>query len=100
MMQDLVILLKRQVFLSRVGEALRRTARAISIDPDLAASLAQAATALAGSPRLMGHPLLGAFIQRGRLEAVRRQAAVDGQLIDLVRRRRTRGPSPQYPRTG
>jgi hypothetical protein len=47
MMQDLVILLKRQVFLSRVGEALRRTARAISIDPDLAASLAQAATALA-----------------------------------------------------
>ncbi len=31
---------------------------------------------------LVGHPLLPAFLYRTRLEAVRRQAAVDGQLID------------------
>src|ERR1700716_3462097 len=31
---------------------------------------------------LDGHPLLPAFLYRTRIEAVRRQAAVDGQLID------------------
>jgi hypothetical protein len=31
---------------------------------------------------LDGHPLLPAFLYRTRLEAVRRQAAIDGQLID------------------
>jgi hypothetical protein len=31
---------------------------------------------------LTGHPLLPAFLYRTRLEAVRRQAAVDGQAID------------------
>ena len=31
---------------------------------------------------LAGHPLLPAFLHRARLDAVRRQAAVDGQAID------------------
>ena len=31
---------------------------------------------------LIGHPLRPAFLYRTRLEAVRRQAAVDGQAID------------------
>ena len=33
---------------------------------------------------LENHPLLPAFLHRARLEAVRRQAAVDGQSIDPV----------------
>jgi len=63
--------------------ALVRTARVIPIDADLAAALAQASAALARLDQaLIGHPLLGAYLHRVRLEAVRRQAAVDGQLID------------------
>ena len=63
--------------------ALVRTARVIPIDTDLAAALAQASAALARLDQaLIGHPLLGAYLHRVRLEAVRRQAAVDGQLID------------------
>ena len=52
-------------------------------NPALAGALAQAAAALARLDQaLVGHPLLPAFLHRARLEAVRRQAAVDGQAID------------------
>jgi hypothetical protein len=55
----------------------------VAADPALLAALARAS---AGFARLdqatTGHPLLPALLHRSRLEAVRRQAAVDGQLID------------------
>jgi hypothetical protein len=52
-------------------------------NPALAGALAQAAAAIARLDQaLAGHPLLPAFLHRARLEAVRRQAAVDGQAID------------------
>ena len=52
-------------------------------DPALAGALAQAAAAIARLDQaLAGHPLLPAFLHRARLDAVRRQAAVDGQAID------------------
>ena len=51
--------------------------------PALAGALARAAAAMARLDQaLMGHPLAPAFLHRARLDAVRRQAAVDGQLID------------------
>ena len=53
------------------------------LDPALAGALAQAAAALARLDQaLAGHPLLPAFLHRARLDAVRRQAAVDGLAID------------------
>ena len=53
------------------------------LDPALAGALAQAAAALARLDQaLAGHPLLPAFLHRARLDAVRRQAAVDGLVID------------------
>jgi hypothetical protein len=53
------------------------------LDPALAGALAQAAAALARLDQaLAGHPLRPAHLHRARLDAVRRQAAVDGQLID------------------
>ena len=53
------------------------------LDPALAGALAQAAAALARLDQaLAGHTLLPAFLHRARLDAVRRQAAVDGQAID------------------
>ena len=53
------------------------------LDPALAGALAQAAAALARLDQaLAGHPLRPAYLHRARLDAVRRQAAVDGQLID------------------
>jgi hypothetical protein len=52
-------------------------------NPALAGALAQAAAAIARLDQaLAGHPLLPAFLHRARLDAVRRQAAVDGQAID------------------
>ncbi len=49
----------------------------------LAAALADAASALARLDQaLASHPLAQAFLHRARLNAVRRMAAVDGQLID------------------
>jgi hypothetical protein len=52
-------------------------------DPALSGALADAAAAIARlDEALSGHPLRRAFLHRARLEAVRRQAAVDGQLID------------------
>lgn len=48
-----------------------------------APALARSAAAIARLDQaLAGHPLQSAFLYRIRLEAVRRQAAVDGQLID------------------
>ena len=53
------------------------------LDPALAGALACAAGAFARLDQaLAGHPLLPAFLHRARLDAVRRQAAVDGQAID------------------
>ena len=52
-------------------------------DPTLTAALAEAAAAIARlDEALVNHPLRPAFLYRARLDAVRRQAAVDGQLID------------------
>src|SRR5271157_5149012 len=52
-------------------------------DPALTTALAEAAAAIARlDEALDGHPLRSAFLYRARLDAVRRQAAVDGQLID------------------
>ena len=64
-------------------EALLRPPPGKNLDPALAGALAQAAAALARLDQaLAGHPLLPAFLHRARLDAVRRQAAVDGQAID------------------
>ena len=64
-------------------EALLRPAPGKNLDPALAGALAQAAAALARLDQaLAGHPLLPAFLHRARLDAVRRQAAVDGLVID------------------
>jgi len=52
-------------------------------DPTLTAALAAAAAAIARlDEALANHPLRAAFLHRARLEAVRRQAAVDGHLVD------------------
>src|SRR5262245_54875457 len=52
-------------------------------DPALSSALAAAAAALARlDEALAHHPLQRAFLHRARLDAVRRQAAVDGQLIE------------------
>jgi hypothetical protein len=54
-----------------------------AIDPALAASLARAAAAFARLDQALGsHPLRQAFLYRARLDAVRRQTAVDGLAID------------------
>src|SRR4051794_26874855 len=54
-----------------------------ALDPAVAASLARAAAAFARLDQaLSSHPLRAAFLHRARLEAVGRQAAVDGQAID------------------
>lgn len=55
----------------------------IGVDPTLAGTLERASRAIARLDQALdGHPLLPAFLYRVRLEAVRRQAAVDGLLID------------------
>src|SRR5271167_1391512 len=60
-----------------------RPPRGSTLDPGLAAALTHAAAAIAQLDQaLAGHPLRPAFLYRARLEAVRRQAAVDGQSID------------------
>ena len=49
----------------------------------LTGALAAAAASIARlDEALVSHPLRSAFLYRARLEAVRRQAAVDGMLID------------------
>jgi hypothetical protein len=67
------------------GDApLVRLTRTEAADPMLlAGALANAAAAIARLDQaLAGHPLAQAFLYRARLESVRQQAAVDGQLID------------------
>jgi hypothetical protein len=55
----------------------------IRVDPTLAGTLERTSRAIARLDQALdGHPLLPAFLYRARLEAVRRQAAVDGLLID------------------
>ena len=63
---------------------LGRVLRTEPADPMVVASaLAGAAAAIARLDQaLASHPLAQAFLYRARLESVRRQAAVDGQLID------------------
>jgi hypothetical protein len=57
--------------------------RAVADTPDTATPLATAAASIARLDQaLQNHPLQTAFLYRARLEAVRRQAAVDGQAID------------------
>src|SRR4051812_2925126 len=52
-------------------------------DPALPGALERAASTIAQlNQALSGHPLRPAFLYRARLEAVRRQAAVDGYCID------------------
>jgi hypothetical protein len=64
-------------------ETLLRPARGYDFDPALAGALTQASAAIARLDQaLTGHPLLPAFLHRARLDAVRRQAAVDGHAID------------------
>jgi len=54
-----------------------------AIDPAVTVALAAAAAAIARlDEALADHPLRPAFLYRARLDAVRRQAAVDGRLID------------------
>jgi len=55
----------------------------LRLDRRLAGSLARATAATARLDQALGlHPLLPAFLHRVRLDAVRRQAAVDGRGID------------------
>ena len=55
----------------------------LTIGPETIGALERAAAAIARLDQaLAGHPLLPAFLHRARLDAVRRQAAVDGQAID------------------
>jgi hypothetical protein len=55
----------------------------IRVGPAPAGTLERASGAIARLDQALdGHPLLPAFLYRLRLDAVRRQAAVDGQLID------------------
>src|ERR1019366_8544739 len=72
-----------------LGEAMldqlarRPTTSWIRVDPALAGSLERTSRAIARLDQALdGHPLLPAFLYRIRLEAVRRQASIDGQLID------------------
>jgi hypothetical protein len=64
-------------------DTLRLPAGATATDPSLATALARAAAAIARLDQALAfHPLRPAFLHRARLDAVRRQAAVDGKLID------------------
>jgi hypothetical protein len=64
-------------------ETLLRPAHGITLDPELAGALANAALSFGRLDQaLASHPLRTAFLHRARLEAVRRQSAVDGRAID------------------
>ena len=59
------------------------TKRSVLSHPDLLAALQEASWAMGRLDQALdAHPLLPAFLHRARLEAVRRQAAVDGHAID------------------
>ncbi len=60
-----------------------RAATGLLAAPRVAGALERAAAAIARLDQVLGsHPLLPAFLYRARLDAVRRQAAVDGKAID------------------
>jgi hypothetical protein len=62
------------------GPAVRKT---LPVSPALAGAIERAGAAFARLDQaLQNHPLRAAFLYRVRLDAVRRQAAVDGQSID------------------
>jgi hypothetical protein len=64
-------------------ETLLRSPHGATPDPALASALAHAAAAIARLDQALGtHPLRPAFLHRARLDAVRRQAAIDGLAID------------------
>src|SRR5271165_2375268 len=64
-------------------DTLLRPLNPIATDTRLSAALAQASAAIARLDQALAfHPLRPAFLHRARLDAVRRQAAVDGKLID------------------
>jgi hypothetical protein len=65
-------------------EPLRRLSRTGAPDPMVLAGALASATASTArlDQALAGHPLASAVLYRVRLNAVRQQAAVDGQLID------------------
>src|SRR5690348_13420790 len=64
-------------------DTLLQRRSAAPLDPALADSLARAAAALARLDQAAAnHPLRPALLYRTRLDAVRRQAAADGQAID------------------
>ena len=64
-------------------DLLPQAAQPLGAGPEAIGALERAAAAIARLDQaLAGHPLLPAFLHRARLDAVRRQAAVDGQAID------------------
>ena len=70
----------RQGWTTMLDALLRPAQGKKDLDPALAGAPAQAAAALARLDQaLAGHPLLPAFLHRARLEAVRRQAAVEAR---------------------
>lgn len=63
--------------------AVPATHKSLPASPALAGALERAAAAFARLDHaLQNHPLRSAFLYRSRLDAVRRQAAIDGQSID------------------
>src|ERR1700694_2074622 len=71
---------KRTMLSQKTDQAVSSWLR---VNPALAGALERASRAISRLEHALdGHPLLRAFLYRARLEAVRRQAAVDGQLID------------------
>ena len=66
-----------------LNQLLASPAAPLNVDFTLAHALARATAAIARLDQALGsHPLLPAFLYRVRLDAVRRQAAVDGSGID------------------
>ena len=66
-----------------LDQLLAPPAAPLNVDLTLAHALARATAAIARLDQALGsHPLLPAFLYRVRLDAVRRQAAVDGSGID------------------
>jgi len=64
-------------------DTLLKTPTTSALDPTLAGALERAAASFGRLDQaLSNHPLLPAFVYRARLEACRRQSAVDGKSID------------------
>jgi hypothetical protein len=74
---------RRRQYGTEMLDALLRTCTTSPPDSALAGALERAAAGFARLDQaLSNHPLLPAFLYRARLDAVRRQAAVDGRSID------------------